>query len=286
MDNFNKNSFFRSFQKTIRGSRLFIIVTHTYKQILRNKRFFIVLIYFLLPILGNFLNFLIAPSNFYSGKAYAVYRIHQTLYSTMNDWWLSIFGQMFIILLTSDLIASEFERGTILVLKSRSVSDSDIFFGKLIGVSLIILSLILPGALLIYIAQASVFAPNDFWWVFLHSLDELIVSTLVLFLVMLMMLSISFLFSTIFNKSLQATLVSLLVIFSVQFISLIFSLSDSIISKVNFLYYLNLFLDPIFYNLSLSNSSNTIIGSLLGFIAIIILFLTGGFLIFKNKEIH
>lgn len=286
MSNFNIKPFFSSFKQAIRGSRLLIIIRHTYKQILRNKRFFIVLIYFLLPVLGNFLDFLISPSNLYSGKAYAVYRIHQTLNSTMNDWWLSIFGQMFIILLTSDLIASEFERGTILVLKSRSVSDSDIFFGKLIGVSLIILSLIFPGALVIYIAQASVFAPNDFWWVFWHSLDELIVSTLVLFLIILMIISISFLFSAVFNKSLQATLVSLLFIFSIQFISLIFSLSDSIISKVNFLYYLNLFLDPIFYNLNLTPSSTSIIGSLLGFIVIVILFLTGGFLVFKNKEVH
>ncbi len=268
-------------------TRIHIIALTTLKQLLNNKRFYIVSVFYALPVLANVLGYALGFQPFKTGKAIAVYNVHLALNSAMNEWWLSIFGQMFIVLLASDLISNEFDKGTILSLKSRSISDFDIFFGKLAGISCIVLLLIFPGALLIYVTQIFVFAGEDnFWWVFWHSLDELLVACLIIFLGILLLLAICLFFSTIFNRTLQATIVALIAIFSVQFISTIFSFGNSVIGKLNITYYLNLFLDPIFYNIKISESADPILWSLLGFVGVIVLILASGFIIMKEKEIH
>ncbi|MHA1303755.1 MAG: ABC transporter permease [Candidatus Heimdallarchaeaceae archaeon] len=278
--------FYDKFKYIGLSRRTFLLAGHTFTQSIKNKRFYIVLFYFLLPVIANLFSFVLVDSSYYSGKAYAVYQIHQALNSTLVDWWMSIFGQMFIILIASDIISSEFEKGTILALKSRSISDLDIFLGKFIGITLLSSLLVIPGAVIIYIAQIWSYAAKSFWWVFWHSLDELIASILIVMLGIILLLSVCFLFSSIFNKSLQATLVTLLVVFAVQLLSSVFAFSDNLISKFNITRYLQHFLEPVLYNIELVSSATSITYELLGFIGVIILLLAGGFVIYEQKEVH
>lgn len=262
------------------------ISRHTFQQNLKNKRFYIIFLYFLLPVLGSLFNILLSDSSYYSGKAYAVYQIHQSLNNTLEVWWMSIFGQLFIILVASDAISSEFEKGTILALKSRPLSDADIFFGKFLGTTLISSILVIPGGFIIYLTQIWTYAPKSFWWVFWHSLDELIVTLLVVILGFTLLLSICFVFSSIFNKSLQATLVSLLVIFAVQLLSSVFSFSDNLLSKFNITRYLQHFLNPVLYNVNTITTTGSITNEIIGFISLIFVLQIIGFWIYKRKEVH
>ncbi len=259
---------------------------HTFIQSIKNKRFYIVLFYFLLPVLADFFELVVASnSSYYTGKAYAVYHIHLALNSALTDWWLSIFGQMFIVLIASDIISSEFEKGTILSLKVHPISDMDIYLGKFIGITSLSSLLIILSAFIIYIVQIAHYASKYFWWVFWHSLDELLVSILVDLLGVALLITICLFFSSIFNKSLQATLITLIVVFAIQLLSSVFSFSDNLISKFSITRYLHHFLKPVFYNINLASSSGSIVFELLGFIGVILAFFIGGFLIFKNKEV-
>lgn len=284
----SKKMFLSSLSRyNIFSSRLFLIASSTIAQLIRNKRFYIVFIYFLLPVLGTIIEAIIPENVLLTGKAQAVYHIHTALYNTYSVWWLSVFGELFIILLTSDLIASEFEKGTILSLKSRPISDTDIFIGKLLGSIAIILAMIFPSSLVVYCTQIAIYAPKNFFWVFWHSLDELLISNLIVLLGILLILAISFFFSAIFSKSLQAILISLLTVFSIELLSLIFSFASNFFTKLNIIYYLNKFLEPIFYNIRVSNASSApIASSLIGFLLLIIVLLGAGFLIFKRKEVQ
>ncbi|UJG42297.1 MAG: ABC transporter permease [Candidatus Heimdallarchaeum endolithica] len=286
----NFSTIFNRFGDFYRRSGLslksFIIANHTFNQNLKNKRFYIIFFYFLLPVFGSIFDVLISEPSYYSGKAYAVYQIHQSLNSTLQVWWMSIFGQLFIILIASDAISSEFEKGTILSLKSRPISNVDIFLGKFIGIIILSFILVIPGGFIIYLTQIWTYAPKNFWWVFWHSLDELIVCLLVVILGFVLLLSICFLFSSIFNKSLQATLVSLLVIFAVQLLSSVFSFSDNLMSKFNITRYLQHFLNPVLYNVNTITTSGSITNELIGFIALITILQFIGFWIFSKKEVH
>lgn len=268
-------------------SKFFMIAGSTIAQLIRNKRFYIVIIYFLLPVLGNILAVIVPSEPLETGRSQAVFHIHSALYNTYSTWWLSVFGQLFIVLLSSDLIASEFEKGTILTLKSRPVRDWEIFFGKLLGSVAIIFLMVFPSTIIIYCIQIAIYAPKDFAWVFWHSLDELLVSNLVVFLGILLLLAVAFFFSAIFNKALQAILISLLVIFSIELLNLIFSFASTVFSKLNIMYYLNRFLEPIFYNIRILDApSSSIAAPLVSFLSIIVVLLGLGFLIFKRKEVY
>ncbi|AIU70862.1 ABC transporter permease [Thermococcus eurythermalis] len=107
-----------------------VLYSSEVSRILRARRFKVMLAAMLLPVVVYF--FTHEEITEYGAKA--LERSFQIVTSEfMVNFWLGVIGQLVAIILMSDLLASEIDRGTIRLLLTKPIRKSEIVFGKFLA---------------------------------------------------------------------------------------------------------------------------------------------------------
>jgi ABC-type transport system involved in multi-copper enzyme maturation permease subunit len=201
------------------GRNIPIIAKDVLSSSLKEKRFYLAAIYFvLIPVVLNIFNN-IGSTLVQSGSGIALYYAQTAILQEFKSIYISFFlGQILLVILAADLIAGEVEHGTISLLKTKPVYDSEIILGKFLGSMGVISILDLPAIIYIYF---SFLTKLDATWpgAYFGTLDEIIMALIVLLLLQSIIVAMTIMLSTVFAKTLYAILASLLALFIISTIS-------------------------------------------------------------------
>ncbi|WP_048148735.1 ABC transporter permease [Palaeococcus ferrophilus] len=107
-----------------------VLYSSEVSRIIRARRFKVMLAAMLLPVIVYFFT----HEEITEYGARALERSFQIVTSEfMVNFWLSVIGQLVAIILMSDLLASEIDRGTIRLLLTKPIRKSEIVFGKFLA---------------------------------------------------------------------------------------------------------------------------------------------------------
>jgi len=231
------------------GRNIPIIAKDVISSSIREKRFYLAAIYFILiPVVLNLFNN-IGASIVQSGSGIALYYAQTAVLQQFKSIYISFFlGQILLVILAADLIAGEVENGTIALLKTKPIYDSEIILGKFLGSMGVISILDLPALIYIYF---SFLTKLDAEWssAYIGTLDEIIMALFVLLLLQSVIIAMTIMLSTIFAKTLYAILSSLLALFILS------TISDSMVAGgeeynyLSFEWLLDAIMPNIFYHL-------------------------------------
>jgi ABC-type transport system involved in multi-copper enzyme maturation permease subunit len=264
------------------GRSIPIIATELIKSTIKEKRFYLALLYFaafplLILLVSN-----VQPA-IQSGTGIALFEAQSAVRNYILAIYLSFFlGQVFIVLLNADAISGEIEEQTLPLLRSKPVYDSEIIFGKFLGMVAIISLLDLPVLLIIYYSNMIKF-DADFPMAYIATIDEIFGAIIFLILIQSVIIALTLVFSTMFSRSLYSILSSLLGLFMISQISDLLSDSNNYIS---FNWLIRATLPKMLYHLEPLESSTPSLASILsGVILVISGLLSTAILILRRKEL-
>ncbi|MCY3410793.1 MAG: ABC transporter permease subunit [Candidatus Heimdallarchaeota archaeon] len=269
------------------GRNINIIALQVFKSTIKEKKFYLAAIYFtIFPIILNL--FGDAGQVVFSGSGIALFYAQTVSLSMVKTVFLSFFlGQILIIILTADLIAGEVEMKTFELLRSKPVFDSEIVFGKFLGMMYLLGSMNIPSIIIIY-SKYLISLEAEFPGAYMGTLDELLGLIIIVNLLQGMIVALTLLFSTIFAKSLYAILSSLLSLFILSTISDSLLASGAEYNYISMSWLLDAVMPYIFYHLEpLENVElPSLFGFVMGFMTVILAFLLLAIAILRNREVQ
>ena len=231
------------------GRNIPIVAKDVISSSIREKRFYLAAIYFILiPVVLNLFNN-IGANIVQSGSGIALYYAQTAVLQEFKSIYISFFlGQILLVILASDLIAGEVETGTMSLLKTKPIYDSEIILGKFLGSMGVISILDLPALIYIYF---SFLTKLDATWpsAYLGTLDEIIMALIVLLLLQSIVVAMTIMLSTIFAKTLYAILSSLLALFILSTISSSMVAAGEEYNYLSFEWLLDAIMPNVFYHL-------------------------------------
>jgi ABC-2 type transport system permease protein len=134
----------------------------------------------------------------------------------LPNYWLGIIGQLIIIILMSDLLASEIDKGTVRLLIARPVRISELVAGKLLAGLGVLAVMFAASYVIIWLYNPVVYGVGlDGLW---ESLGDFLPAIGVSILVASLLGALSMLISVVISRPLYASLTTFGVIFLLQFI--------------------------------------------------------------------
>lgn len=268
------------------GRNIPIVSKQVYTSSISEKRFYLAALYFMvIPVLLN----LVAGFGdvVFNGTGIALFYAQTTITLYLKTFYLSLIGQVLLVILVADQIAGEVEMKTFSMLRSKPIFDSEIVLGKFFGMMLLLVLLDLPALFIIYVYYLIVLKA-EFPSAYIGTLDEIIGAIFFLLILQGVIVALTLLFSSLFNKSLYAILAGLLVLF------LSSTISENILSGrkpgnvyISFLWLVDAFLPYIFYHLEpLEGTIPSLLTFLTSVIGIICILLFVTTLILRNKEVQ
>ncbi len=268
------------------GRNIPIVAKELYSSTIREKKFYLAALYFMaIPVLMN----LIAGFGnvVFRGTGIALFYAQTTTLLYFKIFYISLIGQILLVVLTADQIAGEIEMKTFPLIRSKPIYDSEIVFGKFSGMMMVMVLLDLPAVFITYFYYLIALDAESN--AYLSTMDEVVGAIVFLLLLQGVIIALTLLFSSMFNKSLYAILGSLLILFTMSTISGNVLTADPT-AKVyySFEWILDAFLPYIFYHIE--PLEDVIIPSLLSFlltiVSIIVGLLVSATLILRNKEVQ
>lgn len=264
------------------GKSIPIIASEIITSTIREKRFYLALVYFvafplLILLIGS-----IAPA-IQTGPGIALFEAQSAIRDYIFAIYISFFlGQMLIVLLNADAISGEVEEDTLPLLRSKPVYDSEIILGKFFGMLVIISLLDVPILVLIYVVTLTRYNA-DFPVTYVETIDELAGAIFLVILLQCIIISLTLVFSTIFNRSLYSILASMLGLFVISQIAGGLGDSDNYLS---FPWLVDTILPKMLYHLEpVDKSSPPLLMMFTGLIGTIATLLTFAILILRQKEL-
>lgn len=190
-----------------------VLYSSEVSRTIRARRFKVMLAAMLLPVIVYF--FTHGEITEYGARA--LERSFQIVASEfMVNFWLSVIGQLVAIILMSDLLASEIDRGTIRLLLTRPIRKSEIVFGKfLAGITGLTILFGVPYLLLqiygVLLYKAGLEG-------FTATLDETLYALGVTLLLLGSLGALAMLLSILVSRPLYASLSAFALVFVAQFI--------------------------------------------------------------------
>lgn len=269
------------------GRSIPIIARELITSSIREKRFYLAAIYFIaIPIISNLFD---GQSDIvFKGSGIALFYAQVTTLQYIKSFYLSfLLGQILLIILSADQIAGEIELKTFALIRSKPVYDSEIIFGKFLGMLGIMSILDLPGLFIVYFSYL-IGLDADYPGAYFGTLDEIIAVYFIVLIFQGIIIALTLLFSTIFNKSLYAILGAMLSLFILSAISDSNTAGGADYNYISINWLLDAFLPYVFYHLE--PLEDLIIPSLtsliFGLLAMTLSILGCAVLILRNKEIQ
>ena len=182
-------------------------------RLLKSRRLKVMLALMLLPVIVYF--FTHEEITEYSAKALEIsFQINVSQF--LINFWASVIGQLVVIIIMSDLLASEIDRGTIRILLTKPIKKSEIVIGKFFsGVTAMVIIFGIPYLIMqIYMV---LLYKSGFEGV-RATFDDLLFATGITILVLGSLGAFSMLLSVILSRPLYASLASFGLVFAAQFI--------------------------------------------------------------------
>ncbi|MBC7095083.1 MULTISPECIES: ABC transporter permease [Thermococcus] len=182
-------------------------------RLLKSRRFKVMLVLMLLPVVIYF--FTHEEITEYSAKALKIsFQINISQF--LINFWASVIGQLIVIIIMSDLLASEIDRGTIRLLLVKPIKKSEIVFGKFFS-GITTVSLIFGIPYLVMEIYMVLLYKSGFEG-FTATFDDFLYALGVTILVLGSLGAVSMLLSVILSRPLYASLASFGLVFTAQFI--------------------------------------------------------------------
>ncbi|MFA4645683.1 ABC transporter permease [Pyrococcus kukulkanii] len=190
-----------------------VLYLNEVSRILKTRRFKVMLATMLLPVVVHF--FTHEEVMEYGAKI--LERSFQIVTSEfMVNFWLGIIGQLVAIILMSDLLASEIDKGTIRLLLTKPIRKSEIVLGKfLAGITSIAILFGVPY-LILQIYEVLLYKAG--FEGFKATFDDVLYATGVTLLLLGALGSLAMLLSVIVSRPLYASLSAFALVFVAQFI--------------------------------------------------------------------
>lgn len=258
------------------GKGILIIASDTFKSFLREKRFYISFAYyFILPIFLLFLQS--GELVVQTGTGIAIYYAQLNTANFVKGLFLTLFpGQIFLAILCSDQIASGIENDTLSLILSKPTYHSEIVLGKFFGLVSILAILQIPSMSFVYYYNLIRY-DAEFPFAFYTSFDEVLVMFILILLLQSIIIGLTLMISSIFDRSLYAILSSILSLFIISSISENQTNLEDGINYFNLGDYIDAILPVIFFNLNKLDPEPNI-----ALLLFLILFLISLFLFFTN----
>lgn len=267
------------------GRAIPIIAMELIRSFFKEKRFYIAVFYYVvIPI------FLVlvasAQPAIQTGTGIAIYFAQLNSTNYVKTLFLSFFpGQIFLVILSADQIASEYEQDTYPLLYSKPVYESEIIIGKYLGLLGVISLLEAPTLMIIYYSNLVKYSADGVY-PYISALDELIIMIIIVILLQGVIIGLSIGISAIFSRSLYAILTSILSLFVISTASDIISgISSDGANYLSFNWLIDAVLPEVFFNLEkLDNGLQLLpfLGTLTLIIGAIILVST---MVIRKKEV-
>jgi len=182
-------------------------------RLLKSRRLKVMLVLMLLPVVVYF--FTHEEITEYSAKALEIsFQINVSQF--LINFWASVIGQLVVIIVMSDLLASEIDRGTIRLLLVKPIKKSEIVFGKFFsGITAVLVIFGIPYFVMqIYM----VLLYKSGFEGFRATFDDFLFALGVTVLVLGSLGAVSMLLSVVLSRPLYASLASFGLVFTAQFI--------------------------------------------------------------------
>ncbi|ASI99624.1 ABC transporter permease [Thermococcus celer] len=182
-------------------------------RLLRSRRLKVMLLLMLLPVVVYF--FTHEEITEYGARALEI-SFQINISGALIDFWGSVIGQLVVIIIMSDLLASEIDRGTIRILLTKPIRKSEIVLGKFLsGITAIA---VIFGVPYLIMQVYMVLLYKSGFEGFRTTFDDLLFATGITLLVLGSLGAVSMLLSVILSRPLYASLASFGLVFTAQFI--------------------------------------------------------------------
>ncbi|MHA2502035.1 MAG: ABC transporter permease [Candidatus Kariarchaeaceae archaeon] len=254
------------------GRSIPIIMAETFHAFRKEKRFYISIIYYIaFPLLLLLMSAGAPVIN--TGTGIAIYYAQLNTSLQVKALFLSFFpGQIFLVILSSDQVASEVENDTLSLVMGKPVYHSEMIIGKFMGLLSILAVLQVPTLLVVYYSNLARYKA-EFPYALVSSLDEVIAMLFLVIAIQGMILALSLMISSIFDRSLYAILTGILGLFIVSSVSDGIAANPDAANYLSLSYYLDAILPVFFFNLEKLDSQPSVLALFL-----VILGTTAGFL--------
>ncbi len=254
------------------GRSIPIIMAETFHAFRKEKRFYISIIYYIaFPLLLLLMSAGAPVIN--TGTGIAIYYAQLNTSLQVKVLFLSFFpGQIFLVILSSDQVASEVENDTLSLVMGKPVYHSEMIIGKFMGLLSILAVLQVPTLLVVYYSNLARYKA-EFPYALVSSLDEVIAMLFLVIAIQGMILALSLMISSIFDRSLYAILTGILGLFIVSSVSDGIAANPDAANYLSLSYYLDAILPVFFFNLEKLDSQPSVLALFL-----VILGTTAGFL--------
>jgi ABC-type transport system involved in multi-copper enzyme maturation permease subunit len=267
-------------------SRIEIIFRDTFRQFLREKRFYIATLYYIgLPVL--LVLFQSTQPVVQTGTGIAIYyaQLNATFY--ILTIFLTFFpGQVFLVIISADQIAGEFEHGNYVLFNSKPIHHFEIVIGKYLGLIGILSLLQMPTLLFIYYMNLVKYQAE--WPIaYITSVDEVLAMLIIVILLQSVILGISLTISAFFDRSLYAILTSILLLFVISIISDNITASELLSTNYFSLsWYIDAVLPHVFFNLTKIDDPMPLWTFFSIMISLIVFLTICTSLILRNREVN
>ena len=237
--------------------RFHVIFWETFTESFKGKRILTAVFFFATPILALLMSML--NSNVLSsGVGTAIYwgqaRTHAMITIGLFSW-LGLVGQMLVALLSTDLIAGEFERDTLPLLRSKPIRDIDIVLGKYFAALATIGVLVVPVIFIYYTLSYLQYSDNLI--PLLRSADELTAVSIIVILMLGIIVGLSIVFSSFAKKSLHAVMFTFGAIFALALLPSLLGPSIGWGSTLDLTAETSYLISKVFYNVEPTGSITT-----------------------------
>ncbi len=195
-----------------RCNGFFVILETEFRRITRSRRFLAILLVTVFPAVIYLFN----PEA--TGKGLdAMLEAYQSLMAELvPSYWLGVIGQLLAIILMSDLLASEIDKGTIRLLLAKPVKMSEIIMGKFAAGILALTTLFIIPYIVIWLYNPVVYGTG--YNGLAKSISDVLLVAAATILVLAALGSLSMMVSALITRSLYASLVSFGIVFLSQYI--------------------------------------------------------------------
>lgn len=190
-----------------------VLYSNEVPRLIRSKKLKVMLALMFLPVLVYFFSH--ESITEYSTKAFQI-SLQVTFSNYMVSFWASVIGQPMVIILMSELLASEIDRGTMRLLLTKPIRKSEILFGKLFaGMTGLAVIFGVPH-LILYVYMVLLYKRG--FGGFTATIGDILLALGVTLLVLGTLGAFSMFLSVMLSRPLYASLASFGVIFVAQFI--------------------------------------------------------------------